>query len=307
MARRIDSGWRDGTLAAKHAGWGHAFPVAGMAFPMVEYDQGVPLAVISYIRRGEELPTGGWVSAAYSAFSNMYRETGEQLPFFTVQYDPRNWAYRIFGHNVPARDFLGTGGWHKMTEVEFVANLYRLRGRIAPDLSPYGVVTAHDPWIETEPSPDFHLPEVWPHQLMSTRRRCFEPVGQTRLTWRNPCVDIDLALVDASNRVSLVVDYKAPNAKVNVASTNMQTLSGLRTRQRGMTVPAMVAQYLPDESGWTFRVHCLNKNARLHLAYVLGLEKEGSLSALAHTIAGGEWVSLTEVQWRNVLNCARDL
>ncbi|AMD42784.1 hypothetical protein SEA_XKCD426_43 [Streptomyces phage Xkcd426] len=307
MARRMDTGWRDGLLAVRHRYWGHDFPVAGMAFPMVEYDRGEPLALISYIRRGEELPTGETVAAAYRAFSSLYRETGEQLPLFTVQYDPRNWAYSVFPHNAPARDFLPTGGdgWSRMTEAQFVLNLYRLRGRHAPDLAAYGVDIATSAWIATEPSPDHQWPERWPHQLMSTRRRCFEPVGQTRMSWRNPCVDIDLAVVDRDNRVSLVVDYKAPGAKINVDSTNMRALAAMHTGRSRIGVAAMVVSYEPTKPEWGIRAYCLNQSARLHLSYVLGSGDD--MDALAETIGGTGWVDLSERQWINVLNAARDL
>ena len=307
MARRLDTGWRDGMLSVRHAHWDHEAPVVGMKFPMVEYDRGNPLAVISYQRRGEQLPTGRDVSAAYLAFGRLQRKTGEQLPFFTVQYDVRNWSYRVFGHNDAARAFLDSSGWTKMDEQQFMANLYRLRSRHMPDLSAYGVVPATGSWMDDETDAGMQVTEVWPHQLMSTRRRNFEPVGQTRMTWRNPCLDIDLAVVDRDERVALVVDYKATGARINLDSTNMQALSNLYTgRSRDlMVVPAMLVSYTPGMPEWAFRVHCLNQSARMHLAYVLG--GEGTTEQLANTIAGSEWVDLSEPQWRSVLDAARDL
>ena len=307
MARRFDTGWRDGLLNVRHAYWGHESPAVGMKFPMIEYDRGEPLAVISYQRRGEQLPVGKDVAAAYHAFGRLHRKTGEQLPFLTVQYDTRNWSYRVFSHNEAAWHFTGRG-WTKMTEQQFVLNLYRLRGRHAPDLAAYGVDFSSASWLDDEPDPSATVTEDWPHQLMSTRRRNFEPLGQTRMTWRNPCLDIDLAVADRDDQVALVVDYKAPGAKINMTSTNVQALSGLYSARglRGdVGVAAMLVSYQPTKPHWGFRVHCLNQSARLHLSYVLG--GEGTPEQLAEAVAGIEWVDVTEAQWRSVLDAARDL
>lgn len=308
MARRLDTGWRDGLLNVRHSYWGHESPAVGMKFPMIEYDRGEPLAVISYQRRGEPLPVGREVANAYRAFGRLHRKTGEQLPFFTVQYDVRNWSYRVFAHNDPARQFLGLG-WTKMTETEYVRNLYRLRGRHAPDLAAYGVSFGTDRWDSLDdPAEPLQVLEDWPHQLMSARRRNFEPVGQTRMTWRNPCLDVDLAVVDRDDNVALVVDYKAPSARINLTSTNMQALGGLyatRGLRGGVGVAAMLVSYQPTKPQWGFRVHCLNQSARMHLSYVLG--GEGTPEQLAEAVAGIEWVDVTEAQWRSVLDAARDL
>jgi len=225
-----------------------------------------------------------------------------------VQYDVRNWSYRVFGHNDAARSFLDRSGWTKMTEQQFVLNLYRLRGRHAPNLAAYGVSFSDAEWADEEPSVNRVVIEDWPHQLMSTRRRCFEPVGQTRMTWRNPCLDVDLAVVDRYDRVALVVDYKGPSARIHLSSANLTALSGLLT-SRGvrvdMAVPAMLVSYAPMSPEWAVKVHCLNQSARMHLSYVLGAD--GTPEQLAEAVAGIGWVDLSEGQWQQVLNVARDL
>lgn len=308
MARRLDTGWRDGLLNVRHTYWGHEAPAVGMQFPMIEYDKGDPLAVISYQRRGEQLPSGREVSRTYEAFGRLHRETGEQLPFFTVQYDVRNWSYRVFSHNESARQFLDQG-WTKMTEQQFARNLYRLRGRHAPELAAYGVDFSTAAWLDDESDPVARVREDWPHQLMSTRRRNFEPVGSTRMSWRNPCLDVDLAITDRNDRLLLVVDYKAPGAKVNMTTANLKALSSLYTPQSAYSepkpVPAMLVCYAPTKPEWGIRVHCLNAPARSHLSYVLG--GEGTAEQLAEAVAGIEWVDLSESQWQSVLDAARDL
>lgn len=309
MARRFDTGWRDGLLAVRHAHWGHDFPVAGMKFPTIEYDRGKPVAVISYQRRGDGLPTGHDAVAAHDAFAHLFRPDGLPLPSFTALYDTRNWAYRLFAHNDTARSLFEGTHWTSMTEVQFADLLYRLRGRIRPDLSQLGVTFAEEPWLFRDPEGPGPR-ESWPHEHMSVRRRNFEPVGQTRMTWRNPVLDIDLAVVDRSRRLAMVVDYKAPGVRVNPDSTNVAALSQLYTRYTGTggpsPVPAFLVQYQPARPQWGLRAMCLNPAARSHLSYVLG--GLGDVDTLAEVVAGPrDWVDLSELQWREVLNCARGL
>ena len=314
MARRQDSGWRDGLLAVRHAHWGHDFPAAGMKFPTIEYDRGNAVALISYQRRGEGLPTGADAVAAYDALSRLYRQDAVSgslpMPFFTAVYDVRNWAYRLFAHNDMARSMFEGAHWVSMTEGQFADLLYRLRGRIRPDLSAHGVRFADEHWLPCDPDQPSKLHEDWPHQLMSQRRRNFEPVGQTRMTWRNPVLDVDLAVIDRSRRVAMVVDYKAAGAKVNPQSTNVQALSSLWTRYSSSgepsEVPAYLVQYQPSKPYWSMRAMCVNRAASRQLSYVLG--GLGDVDTLAEVCARPrEWVDLREQQWREVLNCAREL
>lgn len=307
--RRQDSGWRDAALTEWHTAYGYHAPASGMILPMIEYDRGEPLALISYIPRHEPLPSGEDVVASYAAFSMLHRPTGEQLPFFTVMYDNRTWAFRLYGHNTSAREFLGVESqrWVSWTEREFVANLYRLRGRYMPDLAPYGVTFNDATWLTADPI--VVLDEAWPGQSMSQRRRNYEPAGQVRMAWRNPTTDIDFAVMDRDQRIALVVDYKAPGARVNLGSTNMKALSSLHTTRRYASamasVPAMVVRYDIERDHPKFAVHCLNQEASLHLAYALGAAD--ATDELAAAVAGDEWVHLSEAQWLGVLGCARDL
>lgn len=313
--RRFDTGWRDGIIPVRHRFYGFEAPAAGMKLPMIEYDRGEPLAVINYLNRADGLPRGEDVNAAYGAFGRLSDITGVQLPFMTAVYDPRTWAFQVYPHNSAAYSFLdvtpepGKAVMY-MTERQFVANLYRLRGRHVPDLEPFGVTFADEPWPDIKPGATRDI-EQWPGQLMSQRRRNYEPAAQVRMGWRNPTLDIDFAVIDRNNRVALVVDYKAPGARIGLGSTNCKALASLYTPCIGghLEVPAYVVQYAPVKPAWTFRVHCLNKSARSHLAYVLGgisRNTDRDIAALAVTIAGAEWVDLDEKQWWVVLEAARD-
>lgn len=305
--RKQDTGWRDSMLAVRHKSYGFEAPAPGMKLSMIEYDKGEPLALINYWNRNVQLPFGKDVARHYHAFGELHRFTGEQLPFMTAQYDPRNWSFRVFGHNEAAHSFLDTRGWVVMNERQFVNNLYRLRGRHTPDLSSFGVVFNAEGWTDTNGSPDWPH-EAWPGSLMSQRRRNYEPVTQVRMSWRNPCVDIDFAVVGVTDHVALIVDYKAPGARVGLGSKNVEALSSLYIEDGAglpmACVSAMVVKYQPDPEGWRFAVHCANKAASMLLAYVLAPYDNDETTA--KVIAGAEWVDLTEAEWKSVLNVARD-
>jgi len=308
--RRHDSGWRDANLTAWHGEHGHDAPAAGMHLPMIEYDHGKPVGVISYLRRVDSYPGGTSVVAAYEAFGALFSLDDVQLPFLTAAYDPRSWSFQLFPHNGAAVRLIGGTGWRPVTEYQFAQYLYDMRGRYMPDLKPYGIDFSRAPWMNGGHGNPEVTPEAWPGELMSQRRRNYEPVSSVRMSWRNPCLDVDLAVVDGDSRLALVVDYKAPAANFTEGSTNMQALSRLRTQYSGgglSAVPAMVAQYKAGEPGWSFRVRCLNATARDLLAYALGADSSSSTDTLARAIAGEEWIDLGEQAWVNVLNCARDL
>lgn len=304
--RRRDTGWRDAELTRWHERHGLVAPAPGIHLPMVEYDRGVPVALVNYLRRDWKLPQGPDVVAAYSAFSYLSREDGTSLPFLTVRYDPRNWSYSAVAHNTAGEVFLGSTGWVHMTEHTLAAHLYRLRGRRMPDLTPYGVTFASAPWLmDVGPFSDDDMdPEAWPGASMSQRRRDFEPVEQTRMSWRNPCVDIDFAAIARDGRLSLVVDYKAPGAHLGLRSTNLKALSALHVGGIG-PVPAFLVAYSLGGEGDVplFRVHPVNATSRNFLAYALGTTSD-STGALAATVAGADWIALTGGGWRGVIECA---
>jgi hypothetical protein len=218
---------------------------------------------------------------------------GTVLPLITVQYDPRNWAMQIFGHNDPARGLIGAAGWVAVTEKHFVDLLYRLRGRHAPDLKRFGVELSTAPWQRS----DGPLTAVdWPCQDMSRRRRAYEPEGNgVRFSMRNPCADIDFAVVGhRSGAVELIVDYKLSGAYINPEHLTHNAMAGL-TQFDGGSVPSMIVAYsINGDSGtWTFDVHCLNEAAENLL-----------ISHIAHGVQ--TWNTLTEAEYFEMLEGARE-
>lgn len=241
---RTDTMWRDPHLPVWHAARGIPFPAEGMTLPMVEYDRGAPVGLVSYIHRDVQLPSYG---NSYHALAGLFKVNGEQLPFLTAQYDPFNWAFCLIGHNEAARKLIGADGWKTMTERGFVKILYAMRGRQIPALEKYGVRLYDMPWhhdfLALRVPTDDLVP--WPGADISKRRREYEPVNPdgtyTRFSLRNPCADLDLAVCSSDGRLRLVVDYKGPGALVDRGNSTHRALSGFY-RQGGFQVPYVVAR-----------------------------------------------------------------
>lgn len=299
--RRHDTMWRDEALTDWHVDRGFHIPAAGLPQPFIEYDQGVPVGLVSYLPTSEALPSGHVAVNAYRALCSL-GVGGEALPFFSVIYDLRpGWAprYAVLAHNEPASALasrlLGPDApWREMGEHDFARILYAMRGRALPDLKRYGIA-----WGEAcGPSQEARFPGA----SMSARRRNFEPDMHVSPTKRIPCTDIDLMIPRRNGTVGLVVDYKMADARVDLNSSSLKALSGLCGVHRGQSheVPAMVVRY--DRHSWLFMVKALNRSASGDLAFALGC-KDADPNVLASAIVG-DWVDLTEDQWAVVLDQA---
>jgi len=315
MARRDDSGWRDADLTKWHTDRGFACPAAGTVLPMIEYDRGRAVGLVNYIPRGNPLPNGEAEAAVYRALGRLHQDAdGRPLPFITAVYDPTNWAMRVFPHNETACSLMGLGGhftrsWHGRSEYEFAEMLFRMRGRKVPDMFGMGVQWNTGSWLADDPVPA-RGNLTFPCADMSARRRAYEPAVAAPMRFKVPCLDIDLAVVDRDDRLALVVDYKRRGAVCDVTGTNATALASLAHPNHDHVIPAFMTRYHGDGDDWWFETYALNRTASQHLAYVLGsmgVPDEATINALACTIAGRQWVRLTQHQWYGVLATARDL
>lgn len=297
--RKHDTQFRDARLNLVHAGWDIPFPSAGMVLPMVEYDRGRPVAVVNYLRRGDALPYGPAESAAYAAMGQLRRSDDTVMPFITAQYDPRNWAFRLFGHNDAAHELMGTkpGTWIACTEDHFVRLLYRMRGRKVPRLSSYGIELSTAPWLVQEGA---GAAEDWPGQAMSKRRRQYEPEGVgVTFNMLNPCADMDLAVVGrTSGTLALIVDYKLEGAHIDPRHKTHQAMGSIRTGGAGhrLAIPSMIVAYDPTGDAWRFQVWCLNEAAERLLAGILVFS-----GAVAPGWRPNGWTYVDERRWVDLL------
>lgn len=305
--RKTDSGWRDPGLSAWHEARRMHCPAPGMSFVMVEYDRGEPVGLVNYIRRGEALPRGEGVVRVYTGLGELSGPNGP-LPFLTAVYDPYNWAMTLYAHNPAARALMPRDQkMNQVSEYEFVSVLYQMRGRYIADQLDRSVQLGTDGWNR------FQGPvrgvEAWPGQLMSLRRREYEPEHQARWDSLLPCVDIDLAVFDRRGKLALVADYKATytTARRNTSSSALGKLYAGGEAGYEERVPAFLVRGGTAMWHRGVMVHPLNLSGTRHLSFALG-SMDADPTLMAEVISGQAradvWHELTEEEWAEVLRLA---
>jgi hypothetical protein len=128
------TGWRDDALSVRHRAWGQDCPAVDLDFLLIEYDQGVPVALGEY----KHFKSAAWPPdvrrssvKAVLRLANGFRDGG--IPFFICRYWPVP-AWR-FEPMIVNRQRFPTPPWPEgvIDEATFVAGLYRLRGRNVPE------------------------------------------------------------------------------------------------------------------------------------------------------------------------------
>jgi hypothetical protein len=120
------SGWRDEKISRRHRRWGFNCPATDMDFLLLEFNHGVPVAVVDYKHFSKADPLADLHDSAIAALSGLYDERGENLPFFVARYWPESWAFKALAMNDRARSWL-RNEWVAMTEKQWVTGLYRMR------------------------------------------------------------------------------------------------------------------------------------------------------------------------------------
>lgn len=98
-----------------------------MDFLLLEFNHGIPVAVVDYKHFHKTDPLEDLHDSAITALSGLYDERGENLPFFVARYWPESWAFKALGMNDRARQWLPRDEWVAMTEKQWVTGLYRMR------------------------------------------------------------------------------------------------------------------------------------------------------------------------------------
>lgn len=124
--RKERSGWRDQAISARHRQWGWDCPGVDLDWLFLEYDRGKAVAIVEY---KHEL--AGSISLAHPTYQAMIDLSNRaELPCFVVRYaDNFSW-WLVTAMNAEAMQWAPKP--RKMTEVEWVTFLYRLRGRELP-------------------------------------------------------------------------------------------------------------------------------------------------------------------------------
>ena len=118
--------WRDMELSSRHRQWGFNCPGVDLDFLMVEYNLGVPVALVEYKRCTAKAPDT--THPTYRALADLANNYGfDGLPFLIARYWPETWAFRVTPLNDRATEFYETRSGLDRSEREFVADLYEMR------------------------------------------------------------------------------------------------------------------------------------------------------------------------------------
>jgi hypothetical protein len=120
------TGWRDQRISERHRMWGFDCPALDIDFLMLEYDSGVPSALVEF--KHEDAPPLRMGHPSIRALNNLC--TRAFLPFFLVRYaDDFSW-FHVTPGNDKAREWITEPV--RLTEPEWIKLLYRCRGRNVP-------------------------------------------------------------------------------------------------------------------------------------------------------------------------------
>lgn len=139
--RKEITGWRDAELSARHRDYGINCPAADIDLLLVEFNYGLPVALIEYKRYTVEIPS--LEHPTYRAIRSLADNYSPgPLPFVIAHYWPKYWTYKLTAVNAAAQEL-----WPEtviLTEYEYVRSLYLLRRRaLADEIGPKLVREKH--------------------------------------------------------------------------------------------------------------------------------------------------------------------
>ncbi|MGC4042253.1 MAG: hypothetical protein QM758_00425 [Armatimonas sp.] len=120
-------GIRCSEVSQRHRLYGPDAPACDLDFMLIEYDRAEPVALFEhkFYRGGPKVDLD---QPSIKAFSSLALRAN--LPAFVAQYDTSTWMYRVYPTNPQAKEYLPRTRW--LTEREYAALLYQLRGREIP-------------------------------------------------------------------------------------------------------------------------------------------------------------------------------
>lgn len=121
------TGWRDEAISLRHRQWGFNCPAVDLDFVMVEYDSGKVCAIVEY--KNEFAAVQYLSHPSYRAIVDL--ANAARVPFFVCRYTSNFAEFKA----IPANDFATRYVKEpsvRLTEKEWVALLYEVRGRAMP-------------------------------------------------------------------------------------------------------------------------------------------------------------------------------
>lgn len=125
------TGWRDEEISGRHRQWGFDCPAVDVDFLVVEYNLGLPVALVEYKHKQARMPDPQ--ESSLRAILNLADKYSDgPLPFMLVFYDPSVWSFKVYPMNDASRVFYGQapefdGTSIHLTERRFVKSLYLMR------------------------------------------------------------------------------------------------------------------------------------------------------------------------------------
>lgn len=127
------TGWRDEGLSKRHRLWGYDCPALDIDFLLVEFDTCKPKALVEY--KNIHAPDQTANMPQYRTLVNLGNMA--KIPVFSVRYSDDYSKYTVTALNDLAANTVPDGKYFpprvRMSEVEYVSFLYKLRGRVIPD------------------------------------------------------------------------------------------------------------------------------------------------------------------------------
>lgn len=129
--RKERTGWRDEEISTRHRMWGFNCPAVDLDFVLVEYNVGLPVALIEYKRFTAPMPNFQHPThRALSDLATHYKMTG--LPYACAFYWPETWAMRVYPVNDIAKRFFEVP-YEDFDESSYVIRLYQMRNLVIED------------------------------------------------------------------------------------------------------------------------------------------------------------------------------
>ena len=121
------TGWRDLELSLRHRKWGRDCPALDIDFLVIEYDTGRARGIVEY--KHEKAETKSPIHPSYQAIVDLGKRA--DLPVFTVRYAGDFSWWWVTPLNAKAEALVPQA--RHLSEAEWVALLYRIRGRAMPE------------------------------------------------------------------------------------------------------------------------------------------------------------------------------
>lgn len=121
MSAHERTGWRDERISERHRHWGFNCPAVDLDFLVVEYNLGLPVALVEY--KHFQATTPNLNHPTYRAIKRLAEFS--DLPFLIAFYWPEYWAFKV----TPVNDVAAETYRPEvvLTERQFVQSLYHIR------------------------------------------------------------------------------------------------------------------------------------------------------------------------------------